>query len=133
MQVLRSSARSTGFEPERKNNMRQFLTLLALATGCCSLALAESWSGMLLDASCYDQQKSAQPCAATNSTTTFMIDVSGTVYALDSAGNSKAADAMKSRADRSTNPNGANGTPVTAKVTGRLQRNIIAVETIDVQ
>jgi hypothetical protein len=113
--------------------MRQLLTLLALATGCVSLASAASFSGALLDASCYDQQKSAQSCAATSSTSTFMIDVAGTVYELDSAGNSKAADAMKSRADRSTDPNGANSTPVTAKVTGRLQRNTIAVETIDVQ
>jgi len=113
--------------------MRQFLTLLAIATGCVGLASAESFSGTLVDASCYSQQKSAQSCTATGATTAFMINVKGKVYQLDENGNTKAAEAMKSRADRSTDPNNATNSAVTAKVTGKLEGDTIAVEAIDVQ
>ncbi|HTX39364.1 MAG TPA: hypothetical protein VME43_30310 [Bryobacteraceae bacterium] len=113
--------------------MRQFLTLLAIATGCAGLTSAASFSGTLVDASCYNQQKSAQTCIATSSTSAFMIAVSGKVYQLDDNGNTKAAAAMKERADRSTDPNNATNAAVTAKVTGKLEGNTIAVQTIDVQ
>jgi hypothetical protein len=112
--------------------MRQFLTLLAIATGCVGLASAESFSGTLVDATCYSQQKSAQTCLATNSTSAFMIDVSGKLYQLDDNGNAKAAEAMKNRADRSTDNNAANAA-VTARVTGKLEGSTITVESIEVQ
>jgi hypothetical protein len=113
--------------------MRQFLTLLALATGTISLASAASFSGTLVDAACYSQQKVSEACMATPSTTTFMLDVSGKVYLLDDAGNAKAADALKNRADRSTDPTNATKAAVTAKITGKLEGTTITVETIDVQ
>jgi len=113
--------------------MRQLLTLFALATGCVGLASAASYSGTLVDATCYQQQKNAQSCTATTSTTAFMIDVSGKLYLLDDNGNTKAAAALKNRADRSTDPTNATNTAVTAKVTGKLDGNTIAVQTIDVQ
>ena len=113
--------------------MRQFLTLLAIATGCVGLASAESFSGTLVDATCYNQQKTAQTCTATNSTTAFMIDVSGKVYQLDDSGNAKAAAAMKNRADRSTDANNATNAAITAKVTGKLEGTTIAVQSIEVQ
>jgi hypothetical protein len=50
---------------------------------------------------------------------------------LDAAGNTKAADALKSSADRSANPDKKR--PVTAKVTGSLSGDTIQVESIDVQ
>jgi hypothetical protein len=124
------------FESERNRNMRQLLTLLAIATGCVGLASAESFNGTLIDASCYAQQAqqaSPQTCAPTSSTTSFALQVSGKVYALDSDGNSKAAAAMKNRADRSANPGAAAPTQVTAKVTGKREGETIKVETIDVQ
>jgi len=83
------------------------------------LALAENFSGRLLDESCYDKQKTAAGCDATSKTTSFSLDANGAVYKLDRAGNSKAATAIKSRADRS-DPAKPQTTPaeVTAKVTG---------------
>ncbi len=113
--------------------MRQFLTLLAIACGCVGLASAASFSGTLLDASCYSQQKSAAACTATSSTTAFMISVQGKVYQLDDTGNTKAAEAMKNRADRSTDPNNATNAQVMAKITGTREGNTINVESIDVQ
>ncbi|MGO9255423.1 MAG: hypothetical protein ACLQU1_03855 [Bryobacteraceae bacterium] len=83
-----------------------------------------------------------EACAATGSTIAFAISVSDKVYTLNDAGNTKAAEAMKNRADRSADPNGnssakdpsnATAASVTAKVTGKLEGNTINVETIDVQ
>jgi len=120
--------------------MRQLLTLLALATGCVGLACAESFSGTLLDATCYAQQQSQpnqqtnmQSCAPTSSTSSFAISVSGKVYTLDSDGNTKAAEAMKSRADRSANPNSPTTAAIAATVTGKKEGDTIKVETINVQ
>jgi hypothetical protein len=113
--------------------MRQLLTLLAIASGCVGLASAASFSGILVDASCYAQQKTAQSCIASSSTTAFMIDVSGKLYQLDDNGNAKAAAALKNRADRSTDPNNTTGAAVTARITGKLEGNMITVESIDVQ
>ena len=70
--------------------MRKFLLPITLFGVFSTLALAASFSGKLLDASCYDQQKKAASCDATSSTTAFAIEASGMVYKLDSAGNSKA-------------------------------------------
>jgi hypothetical protein len=98
-----------------------------------ALALAESWTGRLVDANCYDQQKTATGCDPTTSTTSFTLVVSGNAYKFDSAGNSKAADALKSRADRSTDPAMPATKAVSAKVTGTKQDATITVESIDVQ
>jgi hypothetical protein len=113
--------------------MRQLLTLFAIATGCVGLASAASFNGTLMDASCYDQQKKLEACGATGSTTAFAINVSNKVYQLNDTGNMKAAEAMKSRADRATDPTSAITGQVTAKVTGKLEGTTINVETIDVQ
>lgn len=113
--------------------MRRLLTMLALATGTIGLAAAASFSGTLVDASCYAQQKATASCVATSSTTAFAIDVSGKVYNLDEQGNTKAAAAMKNRADRSTDPSNAAKAAVTAKVSGKLEGDTITVESIDVQ
>lgn len=96
------------------------------------LALAENYSGKLLDASCYDQQKKSASCDATSATTAFAIDVSGNVYKLDKTGNTKAAAALKNRADR-TDPTKPQSKDVMAQVTGSETGGTIAVESIDVQ
>ena len=95
-------------------------------------ALAANFSGKLIDASCYDQQKKADTCKATGSTTAFALEVSGTVYKLDSAGNAKASDAIKNRADR-TDPSKPGAAEIMAKVDGTEKGGIIAVESIAVQ
>ena len=112
--------------------MRKFLLPITLFGVFSTLGLAASFSGKLLDASCYDQQKKAASCDATSSTTAFAIEASGMVYKLDSAGNSKAADAIKNRADR-TDPGKPQSKEVMAKVEGTEKGGIIAVENIAVQ
>ena len=114
--------------------MRRLLTLCACATVFTALALAESWTGRLVDASCHDQQKSATTCDPTSSTTAFALVAGGKSYKLDDAGNAKAMEAMKNRADRSTNPNAPQSTSVAAKVTGTKDGdNTIKVDSIQVQ
>ena len=113
--------------------MRRLLTLCASAVVFTGLSLAASWTGRLVDAACMDQQKSAATCDPSSSTTTFALFTSGKVYKLDDTGNTKAAEALKNRADRSTDPDNMTKTRIIAKVTGKLQGNILNVDTIDVQ
>jgi hypothetical protein len=113
--------------------MRRVLFVLAFSAVFSMLALAESWSGKLLDATCYDQQKKAATCDATSATTAFALDASGTVYKLDADGNSKASEALKNRADRAVDPSKPASSHVMAKVQGTEKGGIISVETIDVQ
>jgi hypothetical protein len=111
--------------------MRKILlstTLLGVFSMC---ALAANYSGKLLDASCYDQQKKAESCKASGSTTAFALEVSGVVYKLDSAGNAKASDALKNRADRS-DPSKPPA-EIMAKIDGTEKGGVIAVESIAVQ
>jgi hypothetical protein len=100
-----------------------------------TLALAESWTGKLVDAGCAaDQTKAATGCDPTSSTTMFALVASGKTFKLDEAGNAKAAEALKSRADRAANPNAPASTAITAKVTGSKEgENILKVEAIEVQ
>src|SRR5437764_10227513 len=107
------------------------------------LCLAETWSGKVVDASCKDQAaapapaapaaESAQPaghgaanaCEPTASTVSFGIETSdGKVLKLDSAGNTKAAEAMKTNAGKSG---------LQATVTGSLDGQTVKVESIDIK
>ena len=112
--------------------MRRILLATTLFGVFSMCALAASFSGKLLDASCYDQQKKVDSCDASANTTAFALEVSGKVYKLDSAGNSKASAAIKNRADRS-DPSKPQPKGIMAKVDGAEQGGIIAVESIDVQ
>ena len=112
--------------------MRRFLSIAAVFGVFSVAALAESYSGKLLDASCYDQQKKASGCDATSTTASFAIDASGTVYKLDNAGNTKAAAALKGRADR-VDPSKPQSKDVMAKVEGTEKGGTITVTSIDVQ
>ena len=107
--------------------------MCACATVFSALALAESWTGRLVDASCYDQQKSATACDPTSSTTMFALVSSGQAYKFDDDGNTKAAEALKNRAERSANPDEPGAKQVTAKVTGTKEGDTIKVESIDVR
>ena len=113
--------------------MRRVLFVLTFSAVFSMLALAESWSGKLLDATCYDQQKKVAACNATSATTTFALDASGTVYKLDADGNSKAMDALKNRADRAADPSKPASTRVMAKVEGTEKAGIISVDSISIQ
>ena len=113
--------------------MRRVLSLVAFSSVFSMLALAESWSGTLLDATCYDQQKKVAACDPTSATAAFALEASGTVYKLDAAGNSKASEALKNRADRAADPAKPQSKQVMAKVDGTQKGGIIAVESIDVQ
>ena len=97
-----------------------------------TLAFAENWSGKLIDGSCMEAQKNVTTCAATSATTVFLLQVDGKTYKLDQNGNSKATEALKSRADRSA-PGAPTATETPAKVSGTLEGDTIKVDTIQVQ
>jgi hypothetical protein len=129
--VQRHSASSVS---ERKTFLRRSVTLFALLTVFSVLMFAKSFQGRLIDATCYNQQKSATACDPTSTTTAFALLVSNQAYMLDAAGNTKAADALKSRADRSANPSQPSSTHVTAKVSGTVGAdNTLKADTITVQ
>jgi len=117
--------------------MRRILTMCAVVAVFTTLALAESWTGKLIDASCADQAKGDQQkmatCDPTSATTAFALVASGKTFKLDDAGNAKAAEALKSRADRAANPSTPQSTSVTAKVTGTKEGDALKVEAIEVQ
>ena len=99
------------------------------------VALADDWNGKLLDASCYGKHQAAESCAAKSTTTAFLLDVNGTVFRLTEGSNNMIGEAMKSRADRSRNPDAPpKGSEVNAKVTGTLTgKDHIKVSTIEIQ
>jgi len=118
-------------------------TIAKLATVLClgsMLCLAETWSGKLVDANCKDQSKpsASQPsqqmsstCEATKTTTAYGVQLSdGRVLKLDSTGNAKAAEAMKSSGSTSSTRS-SSGMIVT--VTGSLDGHTVKVDTIDFQ
>jgi hypothetical protein len=114
--------------------MRRFLTLCAVVTAFSALAMAESWTGRLVDANCMDQQKSATACDPASSTTMFALVAKGQTLKLDDAGNAKAIEALKGRADRSTDPSKSPSAQVAAKISGTKDgESTLKVETIEVQ
>jgi hypothetical protein len=114
--------------------MRRSLTLFSLLGVFSVLACAESWQGKLVDNTCYERKKSVATCDATGSTTMFALFAANKAYKLDEAGNAKAVEALKSRADRSSAPAKAPSTEVTAKITGtKDDHDILKVEAIEVQ
>ena len=133
--------------------MRRTLTLLAISAMFATFAFAESWSGTLLDASCYDRQaqqsggqsqsaqsqtaqsSAAQACQATSQTSAFALETNGKIYKLDSAGNQKVGSAMKNHAERST-PGAAGAgqsSKMMATVEGTESGGTIKVERVDIQ
>ena len=112
--------------------MRRILALLALTTAFSMLAVAENWSGRLVDATCYDDKKSVDTCDPTSTTTSFALSASGKVLKFDAEGNTKAATALKSRADRS-DPAKPQSNQVMAKVEGTERGGMIEVADIEVQ
>jgi len=112
--------------------MRRILTSTVFLALFAALAFAESWTGTLVDATCYNQAKDAVACIAISSTTAFMLTAPGQVLTLDDAGNTQAAAALKNRADRSTDQDGKTSR-ITAKVTGTKDGDTLKVESIELQ
>ena len=114
--------------------MRRSVTLFALLAVFSMLAFAESWQGRLIDANCSAPQKTAAACDPANSTTMFALVVANKEYKLDQVGNAKAADALRSRADRSSDPTKPASTQVMAKITGTKDGdNTWKVEKVEIQ
>jgi hypothetical protein len=114
--------------------MRRSIMLFTLLAGFSALALAASWQGRLVDATCYyNQQKAAATCDPTSTTTMFALVAADKAYKLDEAGNSKAATALKSRADRSSDPAKPASAQVLVKITGTKDGENLKVDTIDLQ
>jgi hypothetical protein len=112
--------------------MYKLIRVVALAGTFAALALAETWSGTLVDATCAVEKKSSSECAPTATSSSFgLVLADGKMAKLDAAGNSKAADALKNSADRSKNPQEKKA--IMAKVTGSLSGDTIQVESIDIQ
>jgi hypothetical protein len=112
--MLASLSGNSNFEAERIRYMRRILTSTVFLALFAALAFAESWTGTLVDATCYNQAKDA------------------VVLTLDDAGNTQAAAALKNRADRSTDQDGKTSR-ITAKVTGTKDGDTLKVESIELQ
>src|SRR5256885_6467238 len=112
--------------------MRKILSSFAILAAFSALALADDFSGKLVDATCISKDKSAA-CDPTAATTAFGVMVADQVYTLDDAGNAKAVEALKNRADRATDP--AKPAPaITAKVVGSKEPgNIVKVTSIEIR
>jgi hypothetical protein len=141
--------------------MKITLSAIALMAALSMASYAADFSGQLMDATCAESHSGtpsaatpASPspsssttssttspsaaagkasCNATTATTAFAIEANGKTYKLDSAGNTKAAAAIKGRADRSADPTKAMSATYMAKVTGTDNSGTISVESIDIQ
>jgi hypothetical protein len=109
------------------------VSLAAFSAIFSMMAFAESWSGSLIDAGCFDQTQKTTGCDATSSTKSFALAVSGKVYKLDSAGNIKASTAVKNRADRAADPAKSTSSQVMATVEGTETNGIITTDSVDVR
>jgi hypothetical protein len=116
--------------------MRTIVTLTTFATLFAVSAFADTFSGNLIDISCLSKpQPTVATCQPNSSSMSFgLVDNQGKVVKLDEDGNSKAAAALKNRADRSADPDApSKGNPVVATIKGTLQGSTLKVESIEVR
>jgi hypothetical protein len=122
------------FQMKGQTIMRRLMTIFAMAGALSGLALAETWSGTLLDATCMNRHHGSRSCDARTKTTAFLLDVNGTKYRLDGKSNDEARSVMEARADKASNPDATKAVPVQAQITGRMRSNgKIRAEIISVQ
>jgi hypothetical protein len=113
--------------------MRKLTVICAMLGGLSGLGLAETWNGTLLDANCVSRHET-KSCDAKRSTTSFLLDVNGTKYRLDSKSNDEARSVMEARSDKASNPEATKAVPVSAKITGRMRSGgKIRAQIIEVQ
>lgn len=107
--------------------MNRITVIGAIVCASAGLALAENWTGKLIDANCKPSSTSegnqSATCAPTSSTKVFAIQTpDGKVYRLDSAGNSKAAEMIKKDPSKTD-----------VSVSGTLDGQMVKVESISGQ
>ena len=114
--------------------MKRTLWAIALFAGLVVAAHAEDWTGKLIDVTCHEQkeQEKTVSCAANGATTVFALNVGGTIYKLDAAGNVKAAAALKYRASPAPGAAGSQ-TGVMATISGTEAGGMILVDSIGLQ
>ena len=105
----------------------RFTKSIILVLGFAGLALAENYSGKLVDANCKppaNATKGAElpdSCAVNSSTKVFAIQTAeGQIYRLDAAGNAKAAAAVKAEPGKTT-----------VNVSGSIDGQMLKVESLD--
>jgi len=96
--------------------MRKILTIGTMFAALSGLALAETWSGTLVDANCAKHHSATKSCDAKGSTTMFALDSNGKTYFLDTASNDSARQTMASRKE-----DGNKSKPVTATIVGKTR------------
>lgn len=94
--------------------MRKLITICATFGALSGLAMADSWTGKLLDAHCAGQH-AATACNAKRSTTRFLLDVNGKNYSLDATSNREMRSALMERKGSMKTE------PATATITGRMR------------
>jgi hypothetical protein len=110
-------------------DMNRIIFIALLTSG---FALADSWSGQLIDAKCKQEayqsdSHSATGCAPTTLTAVFAIQTpDGKVYKLDDVGNRKAATIVKDHPLRADDTLG-----LTVTVSGSLDGEMMKVDSLD--
>jgi hypothetical protein len=99
-----------------------------------AFSYAESWTGKVLDAACYDAQKTtiksqedlARTCVPTTATTSFAIQTAaGKVYKVDSGNSEFASDVQNGTLKKDHDGD------IHATVNGKLEGNMIKVDSIN--
>ena len=107
--------------------MKTLLAFVATVTLFSTLALAETWTGILVDNMCKDKPDLAshtRKCALGCAKSGFGLVTDGKFVKFDSAGNAKAVAALKASSKEKD---------LQATVTGTLQDGTIQVESIQIQ
>lgn len=99
-----------------EKDMRKLIMTGAILTALGGLAMADSWTGALLDAHC-SSRHATEACSVKRTTSSFMIDVNGTKYRLDGKTNTDVRSAL--REDKAFKK----GELVTATITGEMRSN----------
>jgi hypothetical protein len=98
--------------------MRRLLTICAVFVGLSTLALANSWSGRLLDESCYNRHQSKHGCNARASSGSYVLATKGSVYRFTAGSNDGISRTLQSRHSRRNPGRSPRGSPVWAGVVG---------------
>jgi hypothetical protein len=76
--------------------MRKLLTIGAMLGALSGLAMADKWTGTLMDSRCANRSGD-QTCSATRSSGNYVLDVNGTKYRLDAHTNRDMRSALLER------------------------------------
>lgn len=105
----------------------RFLKLASAAALLSSAALAETWSGTLVDVTCRtkDLASHTKECALNCAKGGFgLVTADGKLIKFDEAGNAKALAALKATSKEKD---------LKARVNGKMEEGVIQVETVEIQ